>query len=113
MGKEKTAGVTAQHQPQKKFIPGKDIELEIVFKKKPDAVVLHYRRVNHGERYMSVRMKAESNNKYVALIPASYTNSVYPLAYYFEVKETPKVAALYAGLGAQLKEQPYFIIRQA
>jgi len=103
--------ISAQHQLQKKFTPGNNIRLEITFNKKLQAVVLHYRHVNHGERYNSIEMKDESN-KYSATIPASYTNSPYPLAYYFEVKESPQIAAIYPGLGKELKNQPYFVMRQ-
>ena len=104
--------ITAQHQIQKKFTPGNDIKLEINFNKKPYAVILHYRHVNHGERYNNIEMKTGSANKYIATIPASYTNSAYPLAYYFEVKETPQTAAIYPGLGKELNDQPYFVMWQ-
>jgi hypothetical protein len=110
-GKSKMVVISAQHQLQKKFTPGNNIRLEITFNKKLQAVVLHYRHVNHGERYNSIEMKDESN-KYSATIPASYTNSPYPLAYYFEVKESPQIAAIYPGLGKELKNQPYFVMRQ-
>jgi hypothetical protein len=110
--KPKRVIINAQHQPQKKFTKGKDIALEITLAKKPKAVVLHYRHINHAERYNSIEMKASGSDKYVATIPASYTDSPYPLAYYFEIKETPGVASIYPGLGKELKDQPYFVMRQ-
>ena len=111
--KPKRAIINAQHQPQKKFTPGNDIGLEISFSKPPHAVVLHYRHVNHGERYVRMEMKPGNSNKYMATIPGFYTDSPYPLAYYFEVKETSQVAGIYPGLGRELKDQPYFVMRQA
>lgn len=104
--------IAAQHQPQQKFVPGKEIKLDINFSKQPHTVLLHYRHINHGERYNNMEMKQTGQNKYTVTIPAAYTDSVYPIAYYFEVRETPQVAGLYPGLGAALNQQPYFVIRQ-
>lgn len=75
-------------------------------------MILHYRHINHAERYNSIEMKASSSNKYIATIPGSYTDSPYPLAYYFEIKENLEVASIYPGLGKKLTQQPYFVIRQ-
>jgi hypothetical protein len=110
--KPKRATITARHQPLQQFIKGADIALEIAFDKPPHAVILHYRHINHAERYQSVAMKRGNGSKYTATIPATYTQSPYPLAYYFELKETPQLAGLYPGLGAQLKDQPYFVMQQ-
>ena len=84
---------------KKNLLPEKILQLEISFSKKPHAVLLHYRQVNHAERYNSIEMKTDGTDKYIATIPAAYTDSVYPLAYYFEVKETPKIASIYPRLG--------------
>lgn len=110
--KIKMTTIPAHHEPQKKFDAGKEIQIEIAFSQKPHTVILHYRHVNHAERYNCIEMRAGANNKYAATIPASYTASHYPLAYYFEVQETSKAAAVYPGFGKQLTNQPYFIIRQ-
>jgi hypothetical protein len=109
--KSKPVIITAHHSPPKQFTPGNDIILEISFPKKPVAVILHYRHIDQAKRYNSIEMKAVGSNKYVATIPAAYTGSDYPLAYYFEVKERANIAALYPGLGAALKDQPYFVVR--
>jgi hypothetical protein len=106
VGKEKMFLITAHHQPQKKFIPGKDIRLEISFSKKPHAVVLYYRHVNHGERYMNVEMISDASNKYFATVPGSYTDSPYPLAYYFAIKETPRLQGYILVLAKNLKISP-------
>lgn len=110
--KSKPLVITAHHSPPKKFTSGSDIKLEISFSKKPFAVILHYRHIDHAERYNSIEMTIDGVNKYVVTIPGAYTESVYPLTYYFEVKESAKISALYPGLGAKLKDQPYFIMRQ-
>jgi len=52
----------------------------------------------------------ERGGAHVAVIPAGYTDSPYPLAYYFEVKQSGR-ACLYPGLGPDLTHQPYFVVR--
>jgi hypothetical protein len=54
-----------------------------------------------------------AGESYRATIPADYTNSQYPLQYYFEVKEKPDKAWLYPGFGENLTNQPYFVVRKA
>ena len=74
-------------------------------------VLLHYRRVNQAERWQSEPMQVKGR-LWRAAIPSEYTQSPYPIQYYFELKETPQLAVLYPGLGEQLIGQPYFIARQ-
>ena len=49
---------------------------------------------------------------YVATIPADYTDSVYPLQYYFELKTTAGPALLYPGFSKDLMNQPYFVLHR-
>ena len=46
---------------------------------------------------------------YSAAIPAAYTNSPYPLQYYFEL-HTATAATLYPAFNATLSDQPYYAI---
>ena len=46
-----------------------------------------------------------------ASIPAKYTDSPYPLQYYFEFHEGPAKACLYPGFAPDLLNQPYFVVR--
>ncbi len=48
-----------------------------------------------------------------AAIPSEYTQSPYPLQYYFEMRVAPESAVLYPGLGKELTGQPYFVVRKA
>jgi hypothetical protein len=50
-----------------------------------------------------------SDRAYRAAIPADYTQSPYPLQYYFEVFEAGG-AALYPGFSPDLSNQPYFVV---
>lgn len=76
------------------------------------AVTLFYRHVNQAERYQSVSMEAR-NGGYRAKIPPEYTNTDYPLQYYFEVRESAERAWIYPGLSPVLTGQPYFVVRRA
>ena len=49
---------------------------------------LYYRHVDHAERYETAEMEAR-NRLYRAIIPAAYTDSAFPLQYYFELRESP------------------------
>jgi hypothetical protein len=56
-------------------------------------------------------MKADGIS-YKAEINAEYTNSPYPIEYYFELRESPESARLYPGFDETLTNQPYFVVRQ-
>ncbi|MGA2149743.1 MAG: glycoside hydrolase family 20 zincin-like fold domain-containing protein [Bryobacteraceae bacterium] len=102
------------HQPPAGFRPKESVVIEIAVQRsrKPISARLYYRHVNQAERYQSTEMQA-SDNVYRAVIPAEYTASPYPLAYYFEFKEAPAKAWLYPGFAADLANQPYFILRRS
>ena len=70
--------------------------------------VLWYRHVNHGERWHSVSMQ-HSAGSHSAAIPADYTNSLYPLQYYFELR-TASAATLHPPFNSTWSNQPYYAI---
>jgi len=73
------------------------------------SVRLYYRHANQAERFQLVEMDA----RYHASIPAAYTDSPYPLIYYFELRESPQKAWLYPGFNEDRTNQPYFVVRRA
>ena len=73
-------------------------------------VRLFYRHVDQAETYESVNMTGR-DNVFKAAIPAAYTQSPYPLEYYFEV-HTGTSAGLFPGIGSSLMQQPYFTVRR-
>jgi hypothetical protein len=111
LGHPRRAPLACQHTPPARFRPGKSLALELVIEKAPSSVRLWYRRVDHAERFESQQMEAHGN-RYRAVIPAAYTNSPYPLQYYFEVREQPETASLYPGFPPGLDRQPYFVVRR-
>jgi hypothetical protein len=90
-----------QHTPPQHFRPGSDVE--IVSGKKAR---LWYRHVNQAERWQSVDAVARGKGGYRAVIPAVYTNTKYPLQYYFNGgwDSVP-------GFGRDHDSTPYFVIR--
>jgi len=111
----KRESVAVQHTPATSFVPGQSLEIAVSVP--PNSVHsltlrLSYRHVNQAERYQSVDMLA-SDNRFRAVIPASYTNSKYPLQYYFEVRRSPENTWLFPGLGGNLQNQPYFLVGPA
>jgi hypothetical protein len=98
------------HKQPEHFTAGQQLELALSSEKKlPKSARLYYRHVNQGERYQTAEMKQEGK-QYKATVPAEYTNSEYPLEYYFELRESPKSAWLYPGFNQTLDNQPYFVV---
>lgn len=104
-----------QHTPPRSFTPGQPLAVALDIP--PNApqipsfsVRLCYRHVNQSERYESAEMQP-SGNRFTSAIPAAYTNSNYPLQYYFELRRSAASAWLFPGLGPNLRTQPYFVVR--
>ena len=102
--------VDAHHTPADSFHPGSDLVLTISTPSTVTDAVLWYRHVNHGERWRSVPMQ-HSAGAHSAAIPADYTNSLYPLQYYFELR-TASVATLHPPFNSTWSNQPYYAIHK-
>jgi hypothetical protein len=102
--------IDAHHTPADFFHPGSDLVLSISTPSTVTDVVLWYRHVNHGERWRSVSMR-RSAGAHSAAIPADYTNSLYPLQYYFELR-TLSAATLHPPFNSTWSNQPYYAITQ-
>ena len=75
-------------------------------------VQLRYRHVNQAETWQMVEMEL-AETKYRAVIPAAYTDSLFPLQYYFQIRNASGAAWLRPGLEHRWQGQPYFVVRQA
>jgi len=102
---------TCSHVPPARYKRGGGVSIACSLDKRPASVSLYYRHVNQAERYKSVVMDAH-DKQFRATIPADYTDSPYPLEYYFEVTEAPDKVWLYPGFSPELTNQPYFVVRQ-
>ena len=72
---------------------------------------LHYRIVNHAERWKSADMLA-AGGSWRGQIPADYTHSPYPLQYYFVLTDAAGRAWMYPGFTSDLSNQPYVVLRR-
>jgi hypothetical protein len=114
MGRPVRADLPCTHTAPAHFTLQQDLKLEL--RAKTGAQIgsarLHYRHVNQGERFQSVEMAAK-DGVWSASIPSAYTDSPYPLEYYFEVKPVGGRAGLFPGFRPDLTNQPYFVVRQS
>jgi hypothetical protein len=112
LGRPVRFSLAASHTPAAQFNPAQPLEIRLTLEQDAKSVSLYYRHVDQAERYQVAEMEAR-NHVYSATIPGSYTDSQYPLEYYFAVKQSPEKAVLYPGLPTDLTQQPYFVVRRA
>jgi hypothetical protein len=101
-----------EHVPVEHFKRNQPLMIQASIKGKVIAVELRYRRVDQAETWRPAEMKLASG-KWSVGVPADYTDSAFPIQYYFVVRNVKDPAALHPGLGANLMSQPYFVARQA
>jgi hypothetical protein len=102
--------IAARHTPADSFHPGSELQLPIATPRPLESAILWYRHVTHGERWRSMPM-SEHPGTYFAAIPADYTNSPYPLQYYFELR-TANAATLQPPFNSTWSNQPYYAIHK-
>lgn len=110
LGRPSRPAIICKHIQPERFKAGEPMEIELSVEKEIKTVQLYYRHVNHAERYKTLQMQL-NGNAYRAAIPSDYTNSEYPLQYYFELKDQPQTASLFPGFTSELNNQPYFVVR--
>ena len=110
-GRAKRSVANCRHLPPARFKRKEALPVRIAPLTKVKSVRLYYRHVNQAERFESAEMTVQGG-VYHATIPAAYTDSVYPLQYYFEVRELAEKVWLYPGFTAELANQPYFVVRR-
>jgi hypothetical protein len=113
-GRPVRRSVPCAHTPSESFQPGQPLSLALHLsgtstETTPTAARLYYRHVNQAERWLSIEMEG-SVGGYSAAIPADYTQSAYPLEYYFELQAGDGAAWLYPAFNSTLSNQPYYAI---
>jgi hypothetical protein len=103
--------VEVEHTVPDVFQSGSDLHLTIATHATVTDSILWYRHVNHGERWLSLPM-LKTGNAHNGLISGSYTNSPYPLQYYFELR-TKDAATLHPAFNPTFSNQPYYVIMSA
>ncbi len=99
---------SVSHVPPTPFAPGEPVRL--LLDGFGGEAVLHYRHLNQGEDFETVAM-TRVGDRLEATIPASYTNSVYALVYFFTLR-SGQDAWIVPGLDATFANQPYHVLRQ-
>lgn len=102
-----------RHTAPTHFTPGHDLPLQVVAAAGTplQSAVCHYRHVNQAERFEQVTLRRTAGT-WTCSLPAAYTESPYPLQYYFTVSTAGADALQYPGLGADLLGTPYFVVRR-
>ncbi|HUK16633.1 MAG TPA: twin-arginine translocation signal domain-containing protein [Bryobacteraceae bacterium] len=98
-----------RHTPPANFRPSQAVDLSL--ESNASSVRLWYRHVTQAERWQSLEM-LPMGTAYRAAIPATYTDSPYPLQYYFELRTAADKVWLHPGFGPDLTNQPYFVLRK-
>jgi hypothetical protein len=111
LGRPKRAIANCRHQAPVRFRRKEAVAIQIAVAGRVRSVRMYYRHVNQAERFASVEMTVQGGT-YRATIPASYTDSPYPLQYYFEIRESAEKASLYPSFAPDLANQPYFVVRR-
>ena len=102
----------SHHEPATEFVRGAELPIVVGFDGVLDGrVVLHYRHLNQGEEYQHVEL-SPNDGGFAGTIPDSYTDSPYPLTYFFTVHDASGDAWLVPGFDETLANQPYHIVRQ-
>jgi len=101
-----------EHRPPLAFHPKRPLVIRLTSSSSRLRIArLHYRRVNQSEAYQIVDMQGQ-NGAWRHTIPDGYTDSAFPLLYYFELRDDAGNAWLFPGFEPNLANQPYFVVRR-
>ena len=98
------------HQPPASFKRGQPLAIA-VHAPKATGVKLRYRRVNQAEDWQMVEM-GKAGKDFRADIPATCTDSPFPVQYHFQFRDNSGKVGLSPGLNPGWQGQPYFVVRQ-
>lgn len=102
-----------QHDVPKHFIPGESIEIVLNSESaEMKTVKLHYRHVNQVEAYNILPM-TKKNKTWSYSIPGDFTDSQYPLMYFFEFQDASGNGWFYPGFNEDFANQPYYSVLRA
>jgi hypothetical protein len=102
---------SVSHTEPPSFVRGKALAI-VARASNVSGARLRYRRVNQAEAWQMVEMTRAGRN-FRAEIPATYTDSPFPLQYHFQIRDASGVVGLCPGLHPGWQGQPYFVVRQA
>jgi hypothetical protein len=101
------------HRSPADFRPGDELTLILEPAHPPSAAIesaaLRYRHVDQSKRYVEVEMSVVGG-RFIATIPAKYTDSPYAIQYFFVLRDDRGAAWLHPGLDEDLSNQPYYVV---
>ena len=103
--------ILISHIPPKNFKKGEAIYLSCKLNKKNHLpAYLHYREVNQSKKWSKKKL-IKVNENYKSVISKTFTQTNYPIQYYFEFGGTV-YSSFSPGFNNYLSNQPYHLIRQ-
>jgi hypothetical protein len=102
-----------RHSSPGSFQRGSELKLRVTLLTAEPGVQVSvlYRHLNQAEAYEKLNMQAQEGG-FAAVVPGSYTDSPYPLVYFFELRDSAGEAWQVPGLNDDLSNQPYYVLRQ-
>ena len=113
LGKVVKLPYTARHVAPPRFQRGQPLQVSLTLSRGSGKALpprMCYRHVNQAEEFQSAEMRLRGGS-FESTIPAAYTDSAFPLQYYFELRDAHQQAWIYPGLGPNLDQQPYYVVR--
>lgn len=102
-----------EHSIPIEFNLGKPLELTLAsMSPLVHMVKIHYRHVNQVEAYQ-IEIMSGKDGIWQFTIPENFTDSNYPIMYFFELQDNSGHAWIYPGFEADLANQPYYHIQRA
>jgi hypothetical protein len=100
--------LSAKHSSLDHFAPGQALPVSLTTAPGVASVEFFYRHVNQGERWKSAPM-TKNGSSFTSAIPADYTSSIYPLQYYFVLRQGT-ASSYHPEFNETLSNQPYFAV---
>ncbi len=104
--------VAAHHAVQSHFKRSVALPVTLSASVNTESVSMHYRHVNQAENYATIAMRRQGS-QFSADIPDAYTETIFPIVYFFEVLNGDGETGLFPGFTPDLTNQPYFVVRGA
>ena len=101
-----------RHKPAELFQAGAPMEIQLAVKGgHTNEVYLHYRQLNQAVNWQRISMRRKGEI-FQAVIPEHYTQTRYPIEYYFTIDVENEGIAIYPGLDDNLANMPYYVVQQ-
>jgi len=113
LGRPRRGPANFSHTPEPHLPSQEPLYLELKAAAGASAYIW-FRHFNQAEIFQRMEMlPLPESDRYRASIAANYADSLYPLQYYFEIRQAPDQVWLYPGFDATRANQPYFLVRPA